>query len=588
MSSSDEHYRYVYLSLICQRYEQAAKRAGTREGATAATWHSVQTCSMAVDSTEVSLNRFGKANDFLAQKASEQAAKSKKSVSVPPAGRGASQGSGEESFCDAEVDINLGDPSKNSVLNVSLGGTVIEKSQPYKSMLQKSLDEMGVSSEILSADEILDYFDDCFDCDLKTEFSWQIQPLNLLLGFEDFLKDIEEIMDAIGKMLDPMDMLVDLCDFFDGFSLICIPDLIMLLLALSMLIKKYIMMALSISIDWTMILGPIIKWIVDAIAALIQQVMQLVMAPIDCAIGAMRTVQELIDAADELQDTMMAAGSALGDMVGGSGPNLSVSPTPGITATTAANMPGGFMGGDLEGSERWTESGDPIETANAGFSLARDVTNSAGQAVSDATSGFLSFDRNSSGAASENAMPGTIPTGFTVGVSDTFQSFMDKRRKSREDGTNKVPAIGDIKTFQKSILALQDFKQMIADFFSQILFVVKSLNSLFGGKLALNIEAMGIIMLITDLIKLIQIVIALGKGGLKNCDDLKENPEKVMQAISIVYPNEKLSLTSKGDAIQVSNLYQERLIPLPGCTGDLTEEDRSRIRNRISRITGNS
>ena len=86
MSSADEHYRYNYLSLICQRYESAAKRSGTREGATAALWHSLQTCSMAVDSTQVSIDRFGNANDWLAKKAKGQA-ENAQGVSENPKGQ---------------------------------------------------------------------------------------------------------------------------------------------------------------------------------------------------------------------------------------------------------------------------------------------------------------------------------------------------------------------------------------------------------------------------------------------------------------------------------------------------------------------
>ena len=589
MSSSDEHYRYVYLSLICQKYEQAAKRSGTREGATAAMWHSVQSVSMALKSTEVSLSRFGEANDAIADRARSKVDSAKASKS-----KSGSQ-SERDNFCDSEVNINLADPNDSTTLDVSLGGEVISPSQPFKQALQKTLDSMGVHSDIVSADEVLDYFDDCWDCDLTAEFSWQIQPLNLLLGFEDFLKDLEDIIDSIINSLNPMDMLVDLCDFFDGFSFVCIPDLIMLLLALNMLITKYVMMAISISFDWTMIIGPIIKWIVDAIAALIQQIMQIAVAPIDCAIGALRTVQELIDSADDLQGTMMAAGEALAGqatlgMTSLGGINTSVAPTPGITATSAANMPGGFMGGDLEGSERWTEDGQPIETGSGGFSLARDVTNSAGSFVSDNMSGMLTIDRgDGDDPNAQGAFPSTIPTGFTVGINDTFSSIINLRKKERKEGKNTIPSLGDITAFKKVLIALQDFKQMIVDFFSQILFVIKSLNSLFGGKLALNVEAMGIIMLIVDLIKLIQILISLKKGGFTSCDDIRNNPEKVMQTLGIVYPDKRFKLSTSGDAIEAEDeMGDTTYIPIPGCTGDLTEGDKMRIKARISKITGMS
>jgi len=591
--SSDEHYRYVYLSLICERYEKAAKRSGTREGAMAAFWHSTQACRMAVASTEDSINKFRRFNDDIAAgaRAAVDRSNSEERVAIPSktASDLPDEKAGSGLACDFENNVNLGDPSQDSSLNFSIGGTAAEFT--VQEELQKTFDKLNISPDVVTAEELLDYFDTCLDCDLKVEFSWQIQPLNLLMGFEDFLKDIEDIIDEILGALNPMDMLADICDFFDGFSLICIPDLVMLLLALAMLIKKYVMLGISFSFDWTMIVGPIIKWIVDAIAALLQQIMQMLLAPIDCAIGVLQSVQEVIDAADELQDTMMAAGQAIaGQATLGltplGGVDASASPTAGITSTTAPNMPGGWMGGEVEGSERWTESGNPIETAQAGFSLARDVTNSAGAAVSDATAGFLSFDRNSGSDAAEGAASLTIPTGFTVGATDTFQTFFDKRKKAKKEGTNKVPAIGDITVFKKAILAIQDFRQMLVDFFSQILFVVKSLNAIFGGKLALNVEAMGIIMLIIDLIKAIQIIIMLKKAGLASCDEIRDNPEKLMDALRVVYPDKLFKISTDGLSIEAEDNLYRTTIPLPECSTNLSDEEKASIRNRVSKITG--
>ena len=569
----EQHYRYVYLSLLCERYEKAAKRSGTREGCIAAMWHTTQAVAMGVESTRISIDRFGVANDQIAELARHNIDNEKSETPIIPS---ATAETGEKNACATEkgIDINLFDPGRETKLNVEVGPD-IEVSVAYADAIQDVFDAMGISPSIISADELLDYFDKCLDCDLKMEFEWQLQPLNLMLGFEDFLQQLEDIIDEILAALNPNDMLLDLCDFFDGFSIICIPDLVMLLLALAMLIKKYVMLSISISLDWTMIIGPIIKWIVDAIASLIQQIMQIVIAPIDCAIGIFRSVQDVIDAADQLQDTMMAAGQALAGqatlgMTDLGGIDASASPTPGITSTTAANMPGN----------------------EKGFRLARDVTGNASAALSDATGGFLSIDKNSGDAASQAVGATTIPTGFTVGVGDTFQTFFDKRRKAKEEGTNKVPAIGDIKLFKKAILALQDFKQMIVDFFSQILFVLKSLNALFSGKLALNVEAMGIIMLITDLIKLIQIIIALKKGGLENCDQLRDNPEKVMGAINIVYPDRVLTLDTSGDTVAInvqdgSGLYEGEIV-LPEGSTDLTPEDKARIVANVSRVTGTS
>jgi hypothetical protein len=135
---------------------------------------------------------------------------------------------------------------------------------------------------------------------------------------------------------------------------------------------------------------------------------------------------------------------------------------------------------------------------------------------------------------------------------------------------------------------VQDARQWIVDLFSQILFVVKSVNALFSGKIALNVEAMGIIMLIIDLMNLIMMVIVLKKEGLKGCEDLKDNPEKVLRAFKRTYPNIEFSLSPDGKEVRASDRtgLHKRAIPLPECSGDLTDVERQRLRDGMARITG--
>ena len=61
-----------------------------------------------------------------------------------------------------------------------------------------------------------------------------------------------------------------------------------------------------------------------------------------------------------------------------------------------------------------------------------------------------------------------------------------------------------------------------------------------------------------------------------------------MKIMRVVYPDMEFELSSSGDAIMVDHAGESSSVPLPGCTNDLTEQDKIRIKDRISKITGNS
>lgn len=271
-----------WATLIVDTYERAAIQSLTREGALIQAYAPLTVIESAAKSTE----------KILAQK--------KKGASV------------DEQPCGDTARLAAADSPTYDLTDESLGVSV------------DFLQELGIDPDVL-ADATK-----CIDCDLRVNFDWQLQPLQLMNPIEKLLSDMEEILDDFQKRLDPLTLLGNLCDFFSGFEIMCMADLIRLLLMLQLLLKKYAMFSLKIQLDWTAVVGPLLKAILDGMVSLLGEIYQIVVLPIDCILGALRSGSQLVDAARDTLSAAIAAGQSLGS----SSSNLKVS--------TVGEIPTGF------------------------------------------------------------------------------------------------------------------------------------------------------------------------------------------------------------------------------------------------------
>lgn len=153
--------------------------------------------------------------------------------------------------------------------------------------------------ELTGESNLLDYLDDCFDCDLRVEFQWQLAPLNLLDSLFDLLDEINAALTLLEKGIDPNAFLGDLCTFLNNLRWLCIPDLIALLVSLqaSLQIKKVEL--LKISFDWTTLLAPLLQAVLQILDMILDGAFDIINAPIECLYGALRTLADLEKAALE-------------------------------------------------------------------------------------------------------------------------------------------------------------------------------------------------------------------------------------------------------------------------------------------------
>lgn len=137
------------------------------------------------------------------------------------------------------------------------------------------------------------YLSECLNCDLRLKFDWQLQPTNLLGPIEALLNDLEKILNDFKLAIDPFKSLEDICNLLNALKGFCIPDLIMVLMSLKLLLKKYTLGTIEIHLDWTTILGPLLKVILDGVTALLNDLMSIMLAPLDCTIGGLTVTNQL-------------------------------------------------------------------------------------------------------------------------------------------------------------------------------------------------------------------------------------------------------------------------------------------------------
>lgn len=170
--------------------------------------------------------------------------------------------------------------------------------------------------------------DECIPCLDRTTDALNLSPIDDLLSeFELDLENRWNTLQNIWDLLDSDDIIDDFCQLSDFFSFQCLPDLVAILSLLFWLWKS---MLTSFQIDingalWSLIglmFGPMLA----GLEAIIQQYIDMIMAPIDCIISSllfqMSKIPQLEADADFLKQRQFEQKQfedrALAGMVGGS------------------------------------------------------------------------------------------------------------------------------------------------------------------------------------------------------------------------------------------------------------------------------
>ena len=381
----------------------------------------------------------------------------------------------------------------------------------------------------------------CIDCGDWPEFDLE-WPVFGLDGLQNLLDAINNCLDDIMKQLDPYSFMNGLCPFLDKFAKAnCALDLRALIALLNMLLARYSLSALKLSINWGIIIGPIIKAIVDFLGSAIELLMRYVSYIFDCMRSFLRVIKDTLSQAERIieQSQQLAAQIKNSSQQLFDKGNYALTKESGVADRYSSgsgfsqiseefdqlkeNSAKKFQVKNKEGDYEYRGFGASLEDRN----IARD------ESYNFNFGGFSNIKRTEEVENFGQFLKSTIvsPNGVNFAYQPKLEDLFDAKeevsqRKQKENmvnsGLNKARGfLNEGYNFIHKIEAcLNSAEDYIKELFASFLFSIKSLNSAINSTIELNIKIGGIILLIWDMINLIDALIDI------DFDDLCENMEK--------------------------------------------------------------
>jgi len=448
----------------------------------------------------------------------------------------------------------------------------------------------------LTDQEMKEEVEKCIKCDLKAKIKLQIQMPNLLLEIDGFIDDIMDIVAMFKERLDPKNMHARWCEFLDLFADIgwCLTDWITLLIALKLALRKWIMQGLSITLDWTLIIGPLLKFILDLLEQLIQQLMMIIAAPFDCVLNLLETINELYKATVDLVNNTAAAAQSLTDFSKDDDGTQNFGPFGGWK--TAPGGAVGWNGGKLQAlnpfgpgnSSGGNSSGQGLDISIGKGGITAEGSGGGGgpKGFGDLKiPGFTSTDSSSGGSGGG----GTAGGGKTLGLGGAGLIPKGFKLKAQDNLEEKLkdPLIKWANPVEMLILVVRDAKQWVLSIFSNLLYAIKSLNAFLSMGFGINLNASGAIMMILDIIAFVIMLIKLKNIG---CDTSKmgEDPQSVAGALREVYPDYQVDLDEGNpEYIKMTRGSYEVEMPLTGtdCATFIPSQDMAQLKGWLKSIS---
>jgi hypothetical protein len=512
---------YNNIVLLIDAFETAALESETREGIIMSMQGPIEGFKTILQGADESLNRMKKIG-------TPPGYSSKSSVPSPTGSQDDTADSTlTASYVPGENDgFTLNQDNAIPTASFEIGGGSLNLGADYGSLL-------GMSPADAAKFEA--YMAECWNCNTRINFNWQIPLVDLLGPIFSLLNDINQILDELEELTNPVNFLRNFCRWMNWFTLVCPADWIALLMALKMLFTKYLTFALSAKLDWTVLLGPIINFIVDALSSLIQQIAGVVLNPLDCLEGIFMTLSTVEYQAKDTYATMKAAKEEflqrLKEIKGGE-----------ILPNAEAKLV--FTGLYWDGAKKKFVRTDQLI----------DGKNMTG--IPDGTKTLNPWKEFISGAEFTSAR--------------TMKEAIQK------------PATDDL-FFNKFVSAIAEAKDNVSDFFNEILASLRSIKGLVAGGLSVQLEAYGFMLLILSIIRFVVMIINLikeNKDVTDWCQFVEEHPDKLEDALKrFVDPTS----SAKEGTVTVSG----HTLPLSACISSRDPQESVMLSKWISELTEN-
>ena len=399
------------------------------------------------------------------------------------------------------------------------------------------------------------YVRECLGCNLRIRFDWEFKPLDLIPNLRALFDKIKASLDLFRERLDPLRALSGLCNLLNAFRGVCIPDIIAFIMSLRMLLKKYLSNSLKIKFDWTSLLGPLIRALTGAVTSFLNNISAFAVAPLECLFAVLRTANSL---EQEVRNV-----AALVDQLANSTIQTQNNSTVLNTAVSTENV--------------YFRDGEELEVGS-GFDVTKTETDPADRILRADT-----FQDPETGEVLGED-PGLI-TGFNIDLVQSLKEAM------------KDPKFINATFLEKALVPLKEVISYIQKLTSSINNLVRSLDSLVGGGLQINLENLGAVLFIIDMISLMTIlgrILATNRSVNDWCRELEENPSLVENVLNDSIFRRRLGVTSsedftiqRGDQRLILNLGNEAVAHISTCATDRTDNNVlnswvKEIENRIS------
>lgn len=384
-------------------------------------------------------------------------------------------------------------------------------------------------AEILGGDDeaLANYLEECLDCNARLRFSWQVQPINLIAELEPMLQDITNTLDFFERRIDPFTALQGICQVLNGVNFICIPDLVTILMSLKMLIRRYSVNTIEIKLDWTILFGPILRAIVQGVADLANNINSVLMAPLNCSIGALeglndleREGRDIVRQARNVQDQIQQ-----------------------VLSGTDTEFNAQFLARDVTwGDSTIGEASYPEAPELGSLEVHTENISTFDEAFRSNTGGFR------------------IPTGFSLDASTTLRDALAD------------PDFVNATWIQRFLVAVRDARDYVNDLVSNINQSLNSLNRLVGRGLNVDLQNAGILLFLIDMVALVRLIITMlsrNRDVTDWCAYLSENPQVFARAIEPVYGS--ISVASE-DSLLILRDGPNILGKIPTCINSRTTQ----------------
>jgi hypothetical protein len=484
-------YLYEHLTLIVDEFEKGALASGSRVGMVV----TAQSPLAGMDTMLASADKALMMRDAPVNQQTNTSSNEDADLQVTP------------------FDIIKGEPDENGIPSVSAQGGI----EYDKDLLEIFGDEEN---------PVRKYLEECFDCDFRLQFNWQLKPIDLLGPIGDLVGQINAALDFLQKHLDPFHNMLDLCNLLNGLNFMCLSDWIAILMSLKLLLSSYLKFSIDIKLDWTVILGPLLKVILDAIAQLVQQIGNIIIGPIECAYGAIASVVAL---QNQVEDTVGAA-KAVGQRVSERAQEI-----------RSGDLLGGVDTNIIERELEWENARLRTKDSKRGDDAAKDEEEK---------------------------------TKFPVG----FRMFENKRLP---DSIND-PLFNELTGIEKLALTVKEARDHVKELIAMILTAINSMNGLVAGALQLQIKNLGLLLLIADMISLVMMIISMIKENMNRedwCEYLASHPELWENQLQIKFGREMAAAENSK-----STIAQELSQEINKCLNQRSPEQNSLIQQWIDEM----